>query len=122
MDAIKKKMEKLSNETSEAEVKKMMLPRTVMRMSLNWWFVMMIRMVVMFTIVKIVKTIHFIRLRFSPQSLLPISNLTFLFQIRIAHFEDIKAANEAEAEKFEEQLRNIQKKMQVITIITIHHH
>ena len=37
------------------------------------------------------------------------------FQIRIAHFEDIKAANEAEAEKFEEQLRNIQKKMQVIT-------
>ena len=47
------------------------------------------------------------------------SNLTFLFQIRIAHFEDIKAANEAEAEKFEEQLRNIQKKMQVITI---HHH
>ena len=50
------------------------------------------------------------------------SNLTFLFQIRIAHFEDIKAANEAEAEKFEEQLRNIQKKMQVITIITIHHH
>ena len=58
MDAIKKKMEKLSNETSEAEVKKMMLLRMVMRMSLNWWFVMMIRMVVMFTIVKIVSKIH----------------------------------------------------------------
>ena len=27
-------------------------------------------------------------------------------------FESIKAANEIEAEKFEEQLRNIQKKMQ----------
>merc|ERR1712168_1505106 len=53
MDAIKKKMEKLSNETSEAE-------------------------------------------------------------IRIAHFTDIKAANEAEAEKFEEQVRNIQKKMQAM--------
>ena len=33
MDAIKKKMEKLSNETSEAEVKKMMLQlRMMMRM------------------------------------------------------------------------------------------
>ena len=41
----------------------------------------------------------------------------FFFQIRIAHFEDIKAANELEAEKYEEQLRNIQKKMQVIIII-----
>ena len=65
------------------------------------------------------QNVYFIRLRFSPQSHLSLSNLTFLFQIRIAHFEDIKAANEAEAEKFEEQLRNIQKKMQVITI---HHH
>ena len=27
-------------------------------------------------------------------------------------FESVKAANEIEAEKFEEQLRNIQKKMQ----------
>ena len=51
MDAIKKKMEKLANETAEAEA-------------------------------------------------------------RIAHFDDIKGANEAEAEKYEEQLRNIQKKMQ----------
>ena len=33
MDAIKKKMEKLSNETSEAEVKKMMLLRMMMRMT-----------------------------------------------------------------------------------------
>ena len=51
MDAIKKKMEKLSNETAEAEA-------------------------------------------------------------RIAHFEDIKAANELEADKFEEQLKAIQKKIQ----------
>jgi len=51
MDAIKKKMEKLANETAEAEA-------------------------------------------------------------RIAHFDDIKAANELEAEKFEEQLKAIQKKIQ----------
>merc|ERR1712227_116778 len=31
-----------------------------------------------------------------------------------AHFEDIKAANELEAEKFEEQLRTVQKKMQAM--------
>ena len=30
----------------------------------------------------------------------------------LLRYESIKAANEAEAEKFEEQLRNIQKKMQ----------
>ena len=29
---------------------------------------------------------------------------------------NIKAANEAEAEKYEEQLRNVQKKMQVVII------
>merc|ERR1711892_735838 len=51
MDAIKKKMEKLANETNDAEE-------------------------------------------------------------RIAHFEQVKAANEQEAEKFEEQLRIIQKKIQ----------
>ena len=51
MDAIKKKMEKLANETNEAER-------------------------------------------------------------RIAHFEEVKAANEIEADKFEEQLRVIQKKIQ----------
>merc|ERR1712061_914227 len=33
---------------------------------------------------------------------------------RIAHFEEIKAQNEAEADKFEEQVRNIQKKMQAM--------
>ena len=117
MDAIKKKMEKLSNETSEAEVKKMMLLRMIMRMTVcdddkdggNVYDCENSE--------QDSQNVYFIRLRCSPQSLLPISNLTFLFQIRIAHFEDIKAANEAEAEKFEEQLRNIQKKMQVITII-----
>ena len=31
---------------------------------------------------------------------------------RIAQFEEIKTANEQEAEKFEEQLRAIQKKIQ----------
>merc|ERR1711970_335226 len=51
MDAIKKKMEKLANETNDAEE-------------------------------------------------------------RIAHFEQVKAANELEADKFEEQLRVIQKKIQ----------
>ena len=53
MDAIKKKMEKLANETSEAET-------------------------------------------------------------RIAHFDAVKAANEAEAEKYEEQLRVVQKKIQAM--------
>merc|ERR1711953_55398 len=43
-----------------------------------------------------------------------LSNETATAEARIAHFEDIKAANEAEAEKFEEQLRNIQKKMQAM--------
>merc|ERR1712156_1365367 len=33
---------------------------------------------------------------------------------RIAHFEELKAQNEAEAEKFEEQVRNVQKKMQAM--------
>ncbi|XP_023334591.1 tropomyosin isoform X2 [Eurytemora carolleeae] len=33
-------------------------------------------------------------------------------EYRIAHFEELKAANELEAEKYEEQVRNIQKKMQ----------
>ena len=46
-----------------------------------------------------------------------LSNETASAEARIAHFEDIKAANELEAEKFEEQLRNIQKKMQVFIII-----
>merc|ERR1712055_80864 len=35
-------------------------------------------------------------------------------EARIAHFEEIKALNEAEAEKYEEQLRNVQKKMQAM--------
>merc|ERR1712149_80358 len=35
-------------------------------------------------------------------------------EARIAQFEEIKAANEAEAEKFEDQVRNIQKKMQAM--------
>ena len=35
-------------------------------------------------------------------------------EARIAHFEEIKAQNEAEAEKFEEQLRTVQKKMQAM--------
>ena len=48
-----------------------------------------------------------------------LSNETASAEARIAHFEDIKAANELEAEKFEEQLRNIQKKMQVIITSTI---
>ena len=41
-----------------------------------------------------------------------LANETASAETRIAHFEEIKAANEAEAEKFEEQLRNVQKKMQ----------
>ena len=32
----------------------------------------------------------------------------------VLRYEAMKATNEIEAEKFEEQLRNIQKKMQVI--------
>ena len=43
-----------------------------------------------------------------------LANETAEAEARIAHFEEIKAANEAEAEKFEEQLRNIQKKMQAM--------
>ena len=85
MDAIKKKMEKLSNETSEAEV----------RLNPCWGNV------------SFFITLPTLRTCFSVS----------FFQIRIAHFEDIKAANELEAEKYEEQLRNIQKKMQVIIII-----
>merc|ERR1711936_513271 len=41
-----------------------------------------------------------------------LANETNDAEIRIAHFEEIKAANELEAEKFEEQLRVIQKKIQ----------
>ena len=33
-------------------------------------------------------------------------------EARVDHFEEIKAVNEAEAEKFEEQLRIVLKKMQ----------
>merc|ERR1712122_434354 len=43
-----------------------------------------------------------------------LSNETADAESRIAHFEEIKAQNEAEADKFEEQLRNIQKKMQAM--------
>merc|ERR1711910_289135 len=43
-----------------------------------------------------------------------LANETASAEARIAHFEDIKAANEAEADKFEEQVRNIQKKMQAM--------
>jgi len=43
-----------------------------------------------------------------------LANETAEAEARIAHFDEIKAGNEAEAEKFEEQLRNIQKKMQVM--------
>ena len=82
MDAIKKKMEKLSNETSEAEV----------RLNPCWGNV------------SFFITLPTLRTCFSVS----------FFQIRIAHFEDIKAANELEAEKYEEQLRNIQKKMQAM--------
>jgi tropomyosin 1 len=41
-----------------------------------------------------------------------LANETAAAEARIAAFEDLKAKNEAEAEKFEEQLRNIQKKIQ----------
>merc|ERR1712180_490204 len=43
-----------------------------------------------------------------------LANETADAETRIAHFDEIKAANEAEAEKFEEQVRNIQKKMQAM--------
>ena len=43
-----------------------------------------------------------------------LANETAEAEARIAHFEEIKAQNEAEAEKFEEQLRTVQKKMQAI--------
>merc|ERR1711992_30593 len=43
-----------------------------------------------------------------------LANETAEAEQRINHYEEIKAANEAEAEKFEEQLRNIQKKMQAM--------
>merc|ERR1712080_611000 len=43
-----------------------------------------------------------------------LSNETAIAEARISHFEEIKAANELEAEKFEEQVRNIQKKMQAM--------
>merc|ERR1711915_73582 len=35
-------------------------------------------------------------------------------EARIKKFEEIKAAHEQEAEKFEDQVRNLQKKMQVM--------
>merc|ERR1711976_808979 len=38
--------------------------------------------------------------------------LTSWIALRIAHYEEVKALNEAEAEKYEEQVRNVQKKMQ----------
>merc|ERR1712106_1297916 len=43
-----------------------------------------------------------------------LSNETADAEARIAHFEDIKAANEVEAEKFEEQLKAVQKKIQAM--------
>merc|ERR1711978_332638 len=43
-----------------------------------------------------------------------LSNETREAENRIAHFESVKAANEAEAEKFEEQLRVVQKKIQAM--------
>ena len=43
-----------------------------------------------------------------------LANETAEAESRIANFELIKAANEAEAEKFEEQLRVVQKKMQAM--------
>ena len=41
-----------------------------------------------------------------------LANETNDAEIRIAHFEEVKAANELEADKFEEQLRVVQKKIQ----------
>jgi len=43
-----------------------------------------------------------------------LANETAAAEARIAHFEEIKDANDAEAEKFEEHVRNIQKKMQIM--------
>ena len=43
-----------------------------------------------------------------------LSKETLEAEARIAHFESVKAANEAEAEKFEEQLRMVQKKIQAL--------
>ena len=43
-----------------------------------------------------------------------LANETAEAEARIANFESIKAANEAEAEKYEEQLRVVQKKMQAM--------
>jgi len=43
-----------------------------------------------------------------------LANETAEAEARIAHFDEIKAQNEAEAEKFEEQLRVVQKKMQTM--------
>merc|ERR1712079_543039 len=43
-----------------------------------------------------------------------LANETTEAEARIAHFEDIKSANEAEAERYEEHVRNIQKKMRVM--------
>ena len=48
------------------------------------------------------------------QKMVKLANETAQAEARISHFEDIKAANEVEADKFEEQLRNIQKKMQAM--------
>merc|ERR1712180_6626 len=43
-----------------------------------------------------------------------LANETADAEFKISQYEEIKAANEAEAEKFEEQVRNIQKKMQAM--------
>jgi len=43
-----------------------------------------------------------------------LANETAEAEGRIAHYEEIKAQNEAEAEKYEEQVRNILKKMQAM--------
>ena len=43
-----------------------------------------------------------------------LANETVEAEARINHFEDVKATNETEAEKYEEQLRVIQKKIQMM--------
>ena len=43
-----------------------------------------------------------------------LANETAEAEGRIAHYEEIKAQNEAEAEKYEEQVRNILKNMQAM--------
>ena len=48
-----------------------------------------------------------------------LANKTAEAEARIAHFDEIKAANEVEADKFEEQLRNVQKKMQTMESQTV---